>query len=169
MLVGMIADIHGNALALEACLRQLARMHIGKLFFLGDLVGYLPGEQEALSLLRSCGTTVQKGNHEAMLLRPDDRAGDNEEVYRLEAARTRLGSGGMRAISAWPDHTEITLDNRKILLIHGSPADYLNGYLHQDADLADVTRMVNPCGRPGTLGLSVSEAGVLAMQMGSPP
>ncbi len=40
MRLGLLADIHANREALEACLERLSRERIDRLVILGDIVGY---------------------------------------------------------------------------------------------------------------------------------
>jgi predicted phosphodiesterase len=131
--VALLADVHGNPDALRVCLRAMERLGVEQRHFLGDVVGYMPGEVECLSLLG--GVNCQRGNHEAMLLEdlPDDVS--REEVYRLMAARGRLDEGALSAIASWPTRRELCLDGHHVLLVHGSPVEPLTGYIYPDSDL----------------------------------
>ena len=42
MLIAIIADIHANDLAFEACLAEAKALKVEQFVFLGDLVGYGP-------------------------------------------------------------------------------------------------------------------------------
>ena len=52
MKLGVIADIHGNEVALRAVLGDAARCHVDQWWVLGDLVLFGPRPAEVLELLR---------------------------------------------------------------------------------------------------------------------
>jgi hypothetical protein len=57
--LGIIADIHGNELALRAILQDADRLDVDRWWALGDLVLFGPRPAEVLELLgqpRTCGT-----------------------------------------------------------------------------------------------------------------
>lgn len=136
--------MHGNPLALDATLSALSPYELDALYFLGDVVGYLPGEVECLEMLAAHGVVCQKGNHEARLLGSLDPADQGAEaIYQLDAARSRLGSDSTAEIASWPITCELTLDGRQFLLVHGSPADPLEGYIYADTDLTSHLSALN--------------------------
>lgn len=136
MQIAILSDIHGNALALSACLDAIRALDVERVFLLGDLVGYLPGECEALDLLSECGALCQQGNHETYLFSESPRATHGEPMIQLGAARARLGPARLAEIAAWPLRREVELDGGRALLVHGTPADPQEGYLYPDGDLS---------------------------------
>lgn len=135
MKIVFISDAHGNAVALRTSLTAIDRLHVDSIHFLGDAVGYLPAERECLELLARRRISCQQGNHEAMLLDPSLSTPNGESVYRLGQARRRLDTGLLARIQAWPTRRELEVDGRTVLLVHGSPADPLFGYVYPDTDL----------------------------------
>jgi predicted phosphodiesterase len=135
MRVGLLADAHGNSVALRACLAELKAMRPDRVYFLGDAVGYLPDATGCLALLEASRAVCQQGNHEAMLL-AGGVSPEREEVYRLGAARQGLGSAQLAEISEWPASREVTLGSRRLLFVHGSPQEPLTGYVYSDRDPA---------------------------------
>jgi predicted phosphodiesterase len=133
--IALLADIHGNPDALDAVRRCLEGLDIDSLYFLGDAMGYLPGEHECLDMLGELGARCQKGNHEAMLLSEPSPPVQRDAVYRLAAARARMDPAALESIRAWPEHRELEVDDRRLLLVHGSPSEPLTGYLYPDTDL----------------------------------
>jgi predicted phosphodiesterase len=138
MKIGLLSDAHGNPDALELCLQTLERLGVDALYFLGDAVGYLPGEGEVLDRLDRSGAICQQGNHEAMLLSSEPPEPERDEVYRLAAARQRLDAGRIRDLASWPTARELSIHDHTILLVHGAPGDPLNGYVYPDSDLSRV-------------------------------
>lgn len=133
--IGFLADVHGNAPALQAALSALEPLEVSPLYFLGDAIGYMPGEVECLETLATNGLICQKGNHEAMLL-SRTREFDRDDVYQLEAAHDRLSLSAVAWIRGWPVVRELEIDARRLLLVHGSPAEPLDGYLYPDTELS---------------------------------
>jgi predicted phosphodiesterase len=136
MLIGLLSDAHGNPLGLRAALRALRDRGVDRTYFLGDAVGYLPGEQEVLRILAEEGVECVRGNHEAMLLGQLPLDPDRDRAYQLSAVGVRLDPGQREFIASWPATRELVLDGRRILLVHGSPEAPLEGYVYPDADLA---------------------------------
>lgn len=52
MLLGLISDVHANAVALDAVLDELRRQRVDKVVCLGDLVGYGPAPNETIERVR---------------------------------------------------------------------------------------------------------------------
>ena len=135
MILGFVSDAHGNPDGLAGCLRFLRGAGARRIYFLGDAVGYFPEANRVLDLLRDAGATCIRGNHEAMLLGqlpiPEERA----RIYRLDAARATLEARHREWIEHWPDRCEVHVPEGRLLLVHGSPASPLTGYVYPDSDL----------------------------------
>lgn len=136
MRIAFLSDVHGNPTALRACLAHVDRLGAERRVFLGDAVGYLPGELECLALLGASGFLCQQGNHEAMLLHPTERSRRNEPAYRLEDAADRLPEGVRAEIAGWPESRVLDAEGRRILCVHGTPEDPLEGYAYPDTDVS---------------------------------
>lgn len=136
MKIGLISDAHGNSVVLGACLEKIDSLKLDATYFLGDAVGYFPGEVEVLQQLRQRSILCQKGNHEAMLLGELGFSGEKESVYRIADARARLTSSDLQTIREWPEHRVVHVGGRKLLLVHGSPFDFLCEYVFADSDLS---------------------------------
>ena len=134
MKIGILSDAHGNAIGLRDCISSLKRQGITVLVSLGDCVGYFPEPNKVLQILQSAGAQCLMGNHEAMLtgLLPIDEAKD--KVYRIRKSRTSISQRQLRWISAWVPFREATVDGLRLLFVHGSPWDPLNGYVYSDSD-----------------------------------
>jgi putative phosphoesterase len=72
MKLGVIADMHGNAPALEAVLDALEREGVDAIACLGDIVGILGSPDTCVSLVRRHADYVVYGNHDSRVF--DDRA-----------------------------------------------------------------------------------------------
>ena len=136
MRIAFLSDVHGNAIALDACLRRISETGADAVYFLGDAVGYLPDARGVVDRLASAGAQCQQGNHEAMLLAGAPLPLEREAVYRLAEARDQLPAEQLRWLAGWPTRREVACDGASILLVHGSPAEPLDGYVYPDTDLA---------------------------------
>ena len=88
MRLGLISDIHGNRLALDAVLEELERDGVDEFICLGD-VAVGPQPAEALERVRELGCPVVMGNWDAAFL------GD------MPSRRTRSASSWSRSASWW--------------------------------------------------------------------
>ena len=65
----VVSDVHANAPAFEAVLRDARRRGFDQALFLGDLVGYYPFPNECAALLRELSPVHGLvGNHDALML-----------------------------------------------------------------------------------------------------
>src|SRR5881394_899175 len=62
--VALIADVHANALALEAVLRACGDRGVGAIWCAGDLVGYNSMPRETIALVRRKSIATVHGNHD---------------------------------------------------------------------------------------------------------
>lgn len=141
MILGFVSDAHGNPAGLEACLRALEGEGTESVHFLGDAVGYFPEENAVLDLLRVHGVICVRGNHEAMLLGELSVPEARGPAYRLGEAAARLSPAHREWIAEWPSRRELEVPGKRLLLVHGSPADPLGGYVYPDTDLAPLREL----------------------------
>src|SRR5918911_3132157 len=126
MRVAIIADIHGNRVALDAVLAELGGEHIDQLVCLGDVAATGPQPREALDRLRELGCPVVMGNADASLLDPT-RPETADEVGRRIAdishwCAAQLSPADRERVRAFPPTLELPLGGgRTLLCFHGSP------------------------------------------------
>jgi diadenosine tetraphosphatase ApaH/serine/threonine PP2A family protein phosphatase len=104
MRIALIADIHANALALDAVLARVEALAADRLVFLGDVVGYGPDPEDVtrrVMALAAGGAIVVKGNHdEAMAIGP---GGMTAAAAKAAAwTRDRLGTAEKAFLAALP-------------------------------------------------------------------
>jgi len=112
--IAVIADIHGNAPALEAVLLDLARYNVGHVVQLGDAFNGPVDPAGVAKLLQGTRMIHVRGNGERMILAQDD-------VGRLRSAtfaRQRLSAADMQWIQSWP----VEYRNEEFYACHGAPA-----------------------------------------------
>lgn len=133
MKIGIISDAHGNAYALSKCLDSLDRLDVEEIICLGDCVGYFPESNEVLTKLQSMSAYCLMGNHEAMLLGLLELDNTRDEVYRIRECN--ISKDQLRRITQWLPFYEREIENRKLLFVHGSPWQPLDGYVYPNSDL----------------------------------
>ncbi|MGN6148370.1 MAG: metallophosphoesterase family protein [Rhizomicrobium sp.] len=139
MLWGFLSDAHGNVGAFRKAMALLREHGAEKIFFLGDAVGYFAGTEVIEELMGAQRPDVAiMGNHDHMLL-AGDVSEARERIYRLERVRQRLSSEQRRFLENCPQRWETSINGRRIVLVHGSPHDELNGYLYPDTPLAPLS------------------------------
>ena len=126
MRLGLISDLHGNPLALDAVVRELERADVDGLVCLGDVA---PGPQpvETVRRLRELDCPVVLGNWDAWLvdgvppLPPPagDKLGEQGEWWSAQ-----LGDDERAYLKSLPPSVEIGVNGDSILCVHGSPRAY---------------------------------------------
>lgn len=141
MRLGVVADIHGNDVALRALLKDAVRLDVERWWALGDLVLFGPRPAEVLELLQDLpGISMLRGNTDRYVLTGEqpaphataaDAAASVELVERYAAmaagiAWTRgvLDQAGLLAgLAALPTQLRLRLaSGTAILGVHASPA-----------------------------------------------
>lgn len=125
MRIALISDIHGNAIALEAVLADIAQQGADRIVCLGDVATIGPQPRAVLDMLRECGCACILGNHDEFLL---DRSlvhaySTQREVLDAVAwCEAELSREQIAFVRGFDADLEITLDDRATLLLyHGSP------------------------------------------------
>jgi predicted phosphodiesterase len=125
MRIGVIADIHGNLVALDAILAALARERIDRLVCLGDVATLGPRPAETLARLRDLGCPTVMGNTDAWLLAAPRAARETPLRELTSWAAARLTDAERGFIRAFPPTLTIPLDaGAALLCCHGSPRSY---------------------------------------------
>lgn len=104
MLTALFADIHGNLLALEACLRHARARGAERCVFLGDLVGYGPDPGAVIELVAGTNDALTlKGNHdEAVEVEPKTRDLNDVAYAAIVWTRSVLTPAARRFLAELP-------------------------------------------------------------------
>lgn len=120
--VGVIADIHGNAAALNAVLDDLERRQYDSVVIAGDLVLNGPRPVESLNRIRDLGFPTIYGNADLYVF-------DEEYTYDgLDWVREKLGKDGLNYLKNLPFKYRITppggnSQKDDLLVVHATPSD----------------------------------------------
>ena len=140
MKLGIIADIHGNDVALRAVLADADRFLVDRWWALGDLVLFGPRPAEVLALLRGLpGIEMLRGNTDRYVLTGEqpaphatlaDAAQSVDLIQRYAAMAAGIGwtrgvldqAGLIETLVSLPAHLHLRLPNGATVLgVHASP------------------------------------------------
>jgi putative phosphoesterase len=123
--VGLISDIHGNAVALEAVLADIATKAVDEIVCLGDIAAGGPQPAQVVSSLRGLRCHAIRGNADDWLVKGLP-AGRSEETRRLVEvvgwSRKELAADDIDYLAALPTTAFITMaGGLSLFCFHGSP------------------------------------------------
>lgn len=122
MRIAILADLHANLRALNACLEHAARQGAQKLVFLGDFVGYGAEPSETLERVMAeaaKGAIAIAGNHDqAVGLTAESMTADAENV--MAWTRGQLGPAAREFLASLP----MRFEDETRLYVHASPQTY---------------------------------------------
>ncbi len=145
MRIALIADIHGNLLALDAVLAELEQESPDRLICLGDVAAG-PQASEAVERIRALDCPVIMGNWDAWFV--DGVPDDERELERRIGEIGRWWAEGISEedrsyIASFVPTVELTLaDDAKMLCFHGSPSSFNDVILSTTTEAA-VERMLD--------------------------
>lgn len=131
MRLALIADIHGNAVALDAVVADLARRDADRVVCLGDAVQGGAQPAEVVDRLRALACPVVMGNADAWLLSgvetsptppPPERQAvlDDVRVWSL----TKLSTADRAFMASFAPTVTMEVGGRRFLGFHGSPSSF---------------------------------------------
>jgi putative phosphoesterase len=127
MRVGLISDIHGNLLALDAVLGELDRAGVDQIVCLGDVESG-PQPNETLARVRELDCPVVLGNWDNVSLHgaPEPETELEERLYATaEWWAGQLSDESRAFIETFARTLEVALDGETTMLcFHGSPKSY---------------------------------------------
>jgi putative phosphoesterase len=123
MLVGLIADVHSNIVALEAVLSEMESLGVEKILHAGDIIGYNPYPNETIELFRKRKILSIRGNHERALLTGDMSDFNWFAACALRWTSNTISHENLDYISNLKDTKASSLDSTGIFMVHGSPND----------------------------------------------
>ena len=146
MRLGIVADIHGNATALDAVLADGRDADVERWVCLGDVIGYGPDPSACLGRLREFDVPCLQGNHEARLLGLPTGPFNPMAEGAIEYCRRTLDARDHEQIQHFPARIQW---GDEVLFCHGSPEDrdeYLLLETRMRAIVAEQSTWVVFCG-----------------------
>lgn len=126
MKLAFIADIHGNAIALEAVLKDIKARNIDKVYVLGDLCYRGAEPQRSLDMVRSLATDVIKGNADEWVVRGVKKGEVPEVAFSLmnnerDWTVSQLDASSMKYLSNLPVELDLKFEKVNIHAFHATP------------------------------------------------
>jgi putative phosphoesterase len=119
MRVGVLADIHGNKVALDAVLDDLPS--VDALVCAGDVVGYNPWHAECVAEIRERGVPTVMGNHDRAVAGGGDFRFNSMAGAGVQHARDQLDEDQLAWLDGLPE--ERRAFGGRLKLVHGHPDD----------------------------------------------
>jgi protein phosphatase len=144
----IISDIHGNADALKTLLESVGGWDY--VFVLGDLVDYGPEPHVVVDLIKGLRPdVVLMGNHDyAVAFNTDCRCAPElhelSEYTRVNISYRLLSKEQIDWLKSLPITRNLTIDNVRIYLTHGSPRNPLYGYLKPSLPESEILLALTP-------------------------
>ncbi|MET0908349.1 MAG: YfcE family phosphodiesterase [Ilumatobacteraceae bacterium] len=118
MRIGIVSDIHGNAVGLSCALELMG--DVDELWCAGDIVEEYRFSNEAVSILRDRDARCVLGNHDIGLLGPHgERARSADHV----------DTGLVAWLAARPLTIDTTVNGQRLIMTHASPCPPHNQYV----------------------------------------
>ncbi len=123
MRVAILSDLHGNAVALDACLADLADAGgADRIIAAGDLCMDGPRPRKVLRRLKEAGAHVVRGNTDRMIALEDPAGYDDETRQSIIWQRGALGQDWVAWLGAAPLTVAIGTGPDGLLITHATPA-----------------------------------------------
>lgn len=118
MNVGVLSDIHGNRVALDAVLDDMPPVEA--LICAGDVVGYNPWPAECIEFIRGRDIPTVMGNHDRAAAGHSSFGFNSMAAAGVEYARDELTAEQIAFLGALPD-SRVFRD--QVRIVHGHPND----------------------------------------------
>ncbi|WP_435145285.1 metallophosphoesterase family protein [Halobaculum sp. P14] len=119
MQLGVISDVHGNRVALEAVLDDMPP--VDGVVCAGDVVGYGPWPGDCVAALRERGVPTVSGNHDRAVVAGSAPGFNGMARAGVEYARETLDEAAVEWLGGLP-HRRVVGGNR-VAVAHGHPAE----------------------------------------------
>lgn len=134
------SDVHGNYDAFKVFTDELKSLQPDLVLFGGDVVGYYYKPNEILDFMRGNDFKCVLGNHDKNYLDIVDKKINSVDLANKYGSSylnliKDISEENLNFIRGWPEKLELTVQNKKILMVHGSPNDHLNGRIYPDSEL----------------------------------
>lgn len=146
MKIGVITDIHNNALALDAMLSEFKKNGCNEILCCGDIIGIGPYPEETVQRVMSL-TNIKcvLGNHDKYLIEGlippyPDGMNESEAKHHLWEHRM-LSDSSKKFIHQLPYKLELVREGLKILMLHYSENEYYHVNYIPNPSLNDCNKM----------------------------
>ena len=132
MRIGVISDVHANAPALEAVLTRLDTLGVERILSAGDIVGYYPFPNEAISLFKGYDIDSVVGNHDAAIIDHSSEDFNITAKRAIDWTRRELSTSSLEYLKTLPLEIDDTINSNEVYMVHGSPRQQLDEYIWEE-------------------------------------
>ena len=123
--VGVLGDVHGNLIALEAGHAYLRGIGVDRIVCTGDVAAFGPDPEGCVAFLRAHGIATVAGNEDAAMLHPitadPGMPPRLRQIQEIKAwSQRRLSPAAMAWLAALPGRLELEGD---LVCVHAAPDD----------------------------------------------
>src|SRR5690625_4009567 len=131
MKIAFIADIHGNATALEAVLTDLREKEVDEVFVLGDICFRGPEPKRSLDIIQALNTDVIRGNADEWIVRGIRDGEVPKEALSMmnkerDWATSKLDKDQLDYLKNLPTELNLAFGDIKIHAFHATPNSLFN-------------------------------------------
>jgi putative phosphoesterase len=141
MLIGLISDVHSNAVALKAVLLEMDALGINIILHAGDIVGYNPYPDETIELFKMKKVISILGNHDRAFITGDTSDFNSYAAEAMEWTRNAASKECLNYIMGLKDTVTIVEKEERIVMFHESPN--LHGYIYPEDATPDLLNNTN--------------------------
>jgi len=141
MLIGLISDVHSNAVALKAVLEELDELGVKIILHAGDIVGYNPYPDETIDIFKKKKIVSILGNHDRAFLTGDTSDLNSNAAAAMEWTRNTASQDSLNYILGLKDTVTIAAKGERIVMFHESPN--LQEYIYPDDVTPDILSNIN--------------------------
>lgn len=123
MRIGLIADIHGNHVALRRVLDELARESVDLILCAGDVAGLGPAPAACIRTLRDAGIATVRGNVDRWMVDGIDPGTSTPVAALTTWAIDQLDAGEHAWLRSLPTTHRIDTPAGPLTLVHSTPND----------------------------------------------
>jgi putative phosphoesterase len=142
MRIAVLSDIHGNLIALDACLADLeSQGSADAIVAAGDLCLDGPKPKKVLQRLEEIGAACIRGNTDRYLSEETSEKFSAAETAQMSWTRREIGERWVSWLKELPFAVRIGEDENQLLIVHANPKND-DEYVPPDADDAVLQRLI---------------------------
>jgi predicted phosphodiesterase len=132
MRIAVISDIHSNMEALTRVLEDSDRSSVDAIFCLGDVIGYGPEPNEAVSLIRKYNIPTVMGNHELGVIKSEYMKQLNPVACESLKITIKMLTGESLSFVTGLERFLVSHEAR---FVHGLPPDSPTAYMFEVSNI----------------------------------
>ncbi|WP_160726051.1 metallophosphoesterase family protein [Bacillus sp. USDA818B3_A] len=139
MKLAFISDIHGNAVALDAVLKDIEKRGVDKIYVLGDICFRGIEPKRSIDFVRQLDTDVIKGNADEWVVRGVEKGEVPDPALEImnkerEWTLSQLDDESIEYLRNLPMELKIEIDNIRIHAFHATPNSLFDVVLPDESD-----------------------------------